>query len=95
MSEYYEEPNECKVCMNNGNDYCFACNNGNQFKPMTNADRIRSSSDEKLAVICEDGCPPGDPNCNSIETIEGETVKGHCQRHWLKWLKSPVEEADE
>lgn len=61
--------------------------------PVTsNSDRIRSLSDEELAVICEDGCPPGAPICNSVETIEGETMKEHCQRCWLNWLKAPVEE---
>ena len=29
---------ECKVCANADNEYCFACDNGNQFKPITNAD---------------------------------------------------------
>lgn len=43
------DKNECKVCANADNEYCFACDNGNQFKPMTNADLIRSLSDEKLA----------------------------------------------
>lgn len=40
---------ECKVCANADNEYCFACDNGNQFKPITNADRIRSITDEELA----------------------------------------------
>lgn len=57
----------------------------------TNYDLLISKTPEKLAVICEDGCPPGAPICNSVETIEGETVKEHCQRCWLNWLKSPVE----
>lgn len=61
----------------------------------TNADRIRSSSDEKLAILCEDGCPPGAPICNSVETIEGETTKEHCQRCWLSWLKSPADKEGE
>ena len=40
---------ECKVCANADNEYCFACENGNQFKPMTNAARLRAMSDEELA----------------------------------------------
>lgn len=40
---------ECKVCANADNEYCFACDNGNQFKPMTNADKLRSMTDEELA----------------------------------------------
>lgn len=40
---------ECKNCANADNEYCFACDNGNQFKPVTNADRIRAMTDEELA----------------------------------------------
>jgi hypothetical protein len=40
---------ECKVCANADNEYCFACDNGNHFKPKTNADRIRAMTDEELA----------------------------------------------
>lgn len=43
------DKNECKVCANADNEYCFACDNGNQFKPMTNADRIRAMDDDELA----------------------------------------------
>jgi hypothetical protein len=42
---------ECKVCANADNEYCFACDNGNQFKPKTNADRIRAMTDEELAAF--------------------------------------------
>lgn len=60
-------------------------------KPQINADRIRSMTVEELAIFCEDGCPPGAPICNSVEMIEGETMKEHCQRCWLSWLKSPAD----
>lgn len=77
---------ECKVCANADNEYCFACDNGNQFKPVTNADRIRAMSDEELAewvtlMVCKyrscgncpmsDWCSPG--------------------RGIAEWLKNPVE----
>ena len=90
MSSYYEEPQECKICMNNGNDYCFACNNGNQFKPQTNADRICAMTDEELAewltrkIHCID-CPQ-EENC----MLYGRSM--NCRSVWLDWLKSPVEE---
>ena len=63
-------------------------------KPQTNYDRLISKTPEELAVICEDGCPPtpGSPICASVEIIEGETVKAHCRRCWLNWLKSPAKE---
>ena len=56
---------ECKVCANADNEYCFACDNGNQFKSMTNAEHIRAMTDEELAefftfcdscVIFKDEC---------------------------------------
>lgn len=40
---------ECKVCANADNEYCFACENGNQFKPKTPADQIRDMTDDELA----------------------------------------------
>ena len=46
--------NDCRNCANVDNEYCFACDNGNQFKPMTNADRIRAMSDEELAMWIND-----------------------------------------
>lgn len=54
-------------------------------KPMTNYDRLISKTPEELAILCEDGCPPGAPICNSV------TTKERCQRCWLSWLKAPVE----
>lgn len=60
--------------------------------PQTNADRIRSMSDEELAKLftqtVADGCPPDmDWTCKKDE-------KGWdaCDSCWLKWLQQPVEE---
>lgn len=52
----------------------------------TNADRIRSLSDEELATwlarltdcVC---CPCRDPH------DQCDTVDGSCQKQWLDWLK--------
>lgn len=54
---------------------------------LTNADRLRSMTDEELAdyhtKMC--GCPPGhDPIFCGIETIG-------CKGCWLSCLKAPVE----
>ena len=96
---WYEYDNDMGAripyCKIHGDDVLESCDNCEQYHSKyetTNADRFRAMSDEELAVACEDGCPPGAPICNSVETIEGETVKEHCQRCWLSWLKSPVEE---
>ena len=55
----------------------------------TNADRIRSSSDEELAerlAILTDcvNCPCRDPH------DQCDTVDGSCQKQWLDWLKDEV-----
>lgn len=67
---------ECKNCANMDNDYCFACDNGNQFKPMTNADRIRSMSDEELAEWA-----------SIIENNAAATNSGWLPSRWLGWLR--------
>lgn len=53
--------------------------------PMTNADRIRSMADEKLAKILGDKCicPP---------TSECAKVCGDCVSCWIEWLQQPVDE---
>ena len=68
--------NDCRNCANVDNEYCFACDNGNQFKPMTNAERIRSMSDEEFShflfgIQCAPASRP---------------------KEWLDWLKQEVEE---
>ena len=39
---------ECKNCANMDNEYCFACDDGNQFRPMANGNRIRAMNNEEL-----------------------------------------------
>lgn len=54
-------------------------------RKMTNGDRIRQMSNEELAVLCENGCPPNYP-CPDFEEKEiGE--RKLCQRCWLDWLR--------
>jgi len=71
---------KCKVCANADNEYCFACDNGNQFKPMANGDRIRSMTDEELAALFKDHfCPMligTDMDCQNS-----------CEECWLDWLR--------
>ena len=67
--------NNCRNCANVDNEYCFACDNGNQFKPMTNADRIRSMSDEEFShflfgIQCAPASKP---------------------KEWLDWLQQEAE----
>lgn len=54
----------------------------------TNADRIRSMSDEDLAETYAGGCPNGDRlNCGKYYWRGGRD----CFNCWLDWLKAPVE----
>ena len=78
----------CKYCLNDGNVYCFACDNGNFYKPITQADRIRAMSDEEIAGTMCTGCPPG-PTVREMMMPEC-TEDGGCFKCWLDWLQSPV-----
>lgn len=57
---------------------------------MTNADRIRSMSDEELAKMMEDSgdCPPRTCPYNEVGAY---IARQECDMCWLEWLKSPVE----
>lgn len=52
--------------------------------PMSNADRIRSMTDEELAKILGDKCicPP---------TSECAKMSGDCVACWIQWLRQPAE----
>ena len=65
------------------------CENGKR-KPFTNADRIRSMSDEELAALCENGCPPrrGCPDLTK-EDVD-KSYHELCQKCWLDWLRQEV-----
>ena len=55
-------------------------------KPMTNADRIRSMTDEELAELIDretDSCAP---------TGDCEKMSRDCKACWLEWLQQPAEE---
>ena len=79
--------NDCRNCANMDNEYCFACDNGNQFKPMTNADRIRSMSDGELAQFLMDSFACS-LNCPAYDICDAE---GACVEFLAKWLQ---QEAD-
>ena len=65
---------------------CNSCRDYNKFVPMTNADCIRSMSDEELAmnIMC--------PNENGLGEIECDKSEScNCYECILKWLQSEVE----
>lgn len=56
----------------------------------TNADRIRSMSDEELAgKLCYDNCPPG-----YWDALVCGKNGFDCEACWLDWLQSPVDGGD-
>ena len=59
-----------------------------QPKPMTNADRIRSMSDEELAELLLDGCRGS--KCDAQPINEWGSV--NCFQCRIKWLQQPVKE---
>lgn len=58
--------------------------------PMTNADRIRNMSDERLASLFGNTCDC-DNACCFIHN-EGVSCMNGCEAAWLEWLKKEVEE---
>lgn len=52
---------------------------------ITNADRIRSMSDEELAILLGDGCP---------YNMEPGICGGLCANCWLEWLQQPYKEGE-
>ena len=62
---------------------------------ITNADRIRSMSDEELAIwlaewsFCADACPA---STNEVEETIGYCCPSNCKEQALTWLRQPAEE---
>ena len=57
------------------------------YKPQTNADSIRSMSDEELADLINreiSYCAPTSGDC--------EKTSNDCKACWLEWLQQPAEE---
>lgn len=80
----HEEP--CKNCSHNETD---------NYEPMTNADRIRSMTDEELAEFIRTTIAETGDNlflCEKYETTEyciGYSCNATCKAY-LKWLQSEV-----
>ena len=83
---------KCETCARKKYGYlCDGCihdpDNKDLYEPMTNADHIRSMTDEELANIIE--CPYGNPYFD-----EHLPCKGSCHDCLLIWLQQPAEEAE-
>ena len=55
-------------------------------KPQTNADRIRQMSDDEMADLCEEGCPPI-KECPDYQDFKDDSYHNYCKRCWLDWLR--------
>jgi hypothetical protein len=65
------------------------------YEPMSNADRIRSLTDEQLAEVYP--CPYDTAGSNIMPCILDDDVKGmpdeaYCRKCMLSWLKKEVKE---
>ena len=88
--------NRCGICFNcyskHFNNDCFPCEDAD---PMTNADRIRSMTDEELVELHYSSsahCIADDPTvCDRHDFIGNLTP---CEQCYLKWLQQPAKEAD-
>ena len=81
---------DCAKCKTKA-DFCCYCDDGSEFEPQTNADRIRAMSDEELAewfekqtMIC-DMCIYLNEDCAPISNEK-------CRGGILSWLKSEAKE---
>lgn len=84
---YRTKDGECDLYAEGGKYTAFCEMENCEGRKMSNADRIRSMTDEELATWLEkftdcDICPITRPNC----------VASGCKGAWLKWLRSEVKE---
>ena len=78
-SKYCNWVKSCKHSWWCADDYNPKRDNHKCFIPYTNADRIRSMSDEELAIWHEQYCPNREDNM--------ECQKESCAKCWFDWLK--------
>ena len=82
VATYYVETHrdENSVTMSAREDICNTCN-GSGKKPMTNADRIRSMSDDDLAEYL----------ASLFEDVEQGVIYSANPDRWLEWLEEERE----
>ena len=80
------------LCCNSGSiHYEYECKNCECIVPISNAERIRSMTDEELAVFLD--CFAVCHYCSEHERLEnepllkGESCDEQCEQHLLNWLK--------
>jgi hypothetical protein len=71
---------DCAKCKTKA-DFCCYCDDGSEFEPQTNADHIRSMSDEELAEWL-----------TKITDDAQTDARTKCDYQWGDWLKSEAKE---
>ena len=64
-----------------------------KLKQQTNADRIRSMSDEELAefaVSTGQGCAPGENLVECCFDHKDGPIEADCRKCWIDWLREDV-----
>ena len=86
---------KCETCAKK--QYGYLCDgrihdpdNKDLYEPMTNADRIRSMTDEELAKLLLDGCRGS--KCD--DQPQNEWGSMNCFQCRMEWLQQPAEEDD-
>ena len=76
----------CDKCKNEDDiSLCSRCEDGSEYIKRTNADRIRSMSDEELAeFLCKVK--------SDYQWLEHEFPSEEESEEWVEWLQSEVEE---
>lgn len=64
------------------------------FKPMTNADRIRSMSDEELADKFTDVAYEAHGRWYEPDGKTYHSLSADAKKAWLNWLRQPVKDGD-
>ena len=97
-TKYYREVDrdEHSVTVEGFVDICHTCH-GSGMKVQTNADHIRSMTDEELAKWLDEdiGCCcycSEDERLKNEPLLKGEKCDEQCKKHLLDWLKQPYKE---
>ena len=85
---------DCNICVNGKLPFdsatCVECGlSRKNYKPITNADKIRAMTDEELA-----GWMANNVDCQycSVRSEWCTESEAACKRNWLDWLRQEVKE---
>lgn len=79
---------KCPGCAVRGSEFDFA--SCPSYEPMTNADRIRAMTDEKLAEVVNDLFYGLHENPGMCDVCDHDSIQ-NCKQCWLDWLRQEAE----